>query len=132
MDPTQLRFATTHEWVALQQESDGRHIATVGISDFAMEQLTDLVHIELPSVGQQVTAGRSMGEVESVKAVSDLYSPVNGEVVEVNDQLVDQLETLSDDPYGTSWMVKIRLTNDDGMDELLDHAAYQSQCASEG
>lgn len=126
MKPENLRYARTHEWV----HADGP-VATVGISAFAVESLTDLVHMQLPEVGRKVKVGDSFGEIESVKAVSDLYSPVNGEVVEVNSALPDRLETLNEDPYGAGWVVKIRLDGDGGVQDLLDYAAYQQQCADE-
>ncbi len=99
MNPEELRFATTHEWVKIEQTASEK-TATVGISAFAVEQLTDLVYIDLPEVGRQVKFGESFGEIESVKAVSDLYSPVTGEIIEVNSDLSDSLETFSSDPYG--------------------------------
>ena len=105
MKPETLSFAKTHEWVAYSDQN-GQRIATIGISAFAVEQLTDLVYIDLPQVGQAVTAGESFGEIESVKAVSDLYSPVTGEVVEVNSALSDNLELFSDDPYGRGWIAR--------------------------
>lgn len=129
--PENLLYAKTHEWVDVA-EPDGGKVATVGISAFAVEALTDVVHIELPEVGRQVAAEETFGEVESVKAVSDLYSPVAGEIVEVNDSLPDKLETLSDDPYGEGWMVKIRIADEAGLSNLMDHAAYEKQCAEEG
>jgi len=129
--PENLLYAKTHEWVDVA-ESDGGKVATVGISAFAVEALTDVVHIELPEVGRQVAAEETFGEVESVKAVSDLYSPVAGEIVEVNDSLPDKLETLSDDPYGEGWMIKIRIADEAGLSNLMDHAAYEKQCAEEG
>lgn len=129
MEPENLLFATTHEWVAVD---DDRETATIGISAFALEQLTDLVYIELPEVGQPLTAGDSFGEIESVKAVSDLYSPVTGEVTEVNSGIVDALETFSVDPYGAGWIVKVKIHDKSTLDELLDFAAYQKQCAEEG
>ena len=104
----------------------------MGISAFAVEQLTDLVFIDLPSVGQQAAAGESIGEIESVKAVSDLYSPVDGEVVEVNSPLADSLEILNSDPYSAGWIVKIKLSSEDALANLLDHDAYQKQCETEG
>jgi glycine cleavage system H protein len=128
--PEDLRFAKTHEWVHVDDDPAGR-IATVGVSGFALEALTDLVFIELPKVGRQLKAGDTFGEIESVKAVSDLYSPVSGEVIAVHSELADQLEKLPSDPYGHGWMMKVRLTSDQGMNELLDHAAYQKQCAEE-
>ena len=130
MNPQELMYSKTHEWVHLSSE-DGSKVATVGISAFAVEQLTDLVYIELPDVGRQVQAGEPFGEIESVKAVSDLYSPVTGEITEVNSQIKDNLEAFSDDPYGTGWVIKVKLSDDSGLDQLLDHAAYEKQCAEE-
>ena len=98
---------------------------------FAVEALTDLVFIELPKVGRQVKAGESFCEVESVKAVSDVYAPVAGEVIAVNESLADNLETLSNDPYGEGWIARIKITDDAGLKNLMDHAAYQKQCAEE-
>ena len=130
MKPEDLLFAKTHEWVHVAEEG-GQKIATVGISAFAVEQLTDLVFMALPAIGQRVQAGEPFGEVESVKAVSSLYSPVDGEVVEVNATLPDRLEILSEDPYVAGWIVKIRLSDESGLGKLLDYAAYQKQCAEE-
>ena len=127
MKPEELKYAETHEWVSV---TDG--VATIGISDFAVKQLTDLVFMELPEVGATLAAGDSIGEIESVKAVSDMYSPVAGEVVEVNSSLPDQLETLSTDPYGAGWVVKIKIADEGGLEKLMDHAAYTKQCAAEG
>ena len=111
--------------------AESRNSWRMGLSAFAIEALTDLVFVELPEVGRQVTASESFGEVESVKAVSDLYSPVDGQVVEVNGEIVDQLETLSSDPYEAGWLVKIQITDEAGLSELLDYAAYQKQCEEE-
>ncbi|MGC6461971.1 MAG: glycine cleavage system protein GcvH, partial [Pirellulaceae bacterium] len=119
----ELLYADTHEWV-LVEDQDAAKIATVGISKFAVEQLTDLVYIELPSVGTETQSGKEFGEVESVKAVSPLYSPVDGEVVEVNESLKDALETLNDDAYDGGWMIKVRLSDEASLSKLLDHAAY--------
>ncbi|MCH2120992.1 MAG: glycine cleavage system protein GcvH [Planctomycetota bacterium] len=126
----ELLYADTHEWV-LVEDQDAAKIATVGISKFAVEQLTDLVYIELPSVGTETQSGKEFGEVESVKAVSPLYSPVDGEVVEVNESLKDALETLNDDAYDGGWMIKVRLSDEASLSKLLDHAAYEKQCADE-
>ena len=126
----ELLYADTHEWV-LVEDQDAAKIATVGISKFAVEQLTDLVYIELPSVGTETQSGKEFGEVESVKAVSPLYSPVDGEVVEVNESLKDALETLNDDAYDGGWMIKDRLSDEASLSKLLDHAAYEKQCADE-
>ncbi|MBX3411420.1 MAG: glycine cleavage system protein GcvH [Pirellulales bacterium] len=131
MTPDQLLFAKTHEWVHVANDG-GDKVATVGISAFAVEALTDLVFLGLPDVGRQLKAGEVFGEVESVKAVSDLYSPVTGEVVAVNGDLANHLEWLGEDPYGRSWLVKIRIADESGLKALLDHAAYERQCAEEG
>ncbi len=117
----ELLYAPTHEWVSVA-DVDGARIVTVGISAFAVEQLTDLVFMELPEVGKQVKAGESFGEIESVKAVSDLYSPVDGEVVEVNATLPDSLETLNDDPYEKGWIAKIKLSDETALSKLMDHS----------
>jgi glycine cleavage system H protein len=124
IDPKRLRYATTHEWVDVG--SDG--VGTIGISAFAVKELTDLVFMALPKVGQKVTASQEFGEVESVKAVSPLYSPVSGEVVAVHDDLVNQLETLNEDPYTTGWIMKVKLSDPNEVSKLLDFAAYTAQC----
>ena len=126
MKPEDLLFAETHEWAHVADEG-GDKVATVGISAVAVEALTDLVYMELPAVGTAVTAGDSFGEVESVKATSDLYSPVEGEIVAVNSSLPDQLDTLSSDPYGEGWIIKVKLSNEDALGKLLDYASYQKQ-----
>lgn len=131
MKPEDLLYAKTHEWVALE-EVDGQKIATVGISAFAIEQLTDLVYIELPNVGDQVKAGESFGEIESVKAVSDLYSPVTGEIIEVNTAIADSLETFSSDPYGGGWIIKVKITDESSLEDLMPYEEYSKQCAEEG
>jgi glycine cleavage system H protein len=130
MDPNKLLFAKTHEWVSIAVEG-AEKIATIGVSAFAVEALTDLVFIELPKIGRQVKAEQSFCEVESVKAVSDIYAPVAGEVIVVNQTLPDHLEKLSNDPYGEGWIAKIRVTDESGLGKLLDHAAYQKLCAEE-
>lgn len=126
MDPSELKYAPSHEWVHL----DGG-TATVGITDFAVKQLTDLVFVDLPDVGQKVEAGSTFGEVESVKAVSDLYAPVSGEVIETNGTLVDDPGSLSDDPYGAGWMIKLKVDDPSAIADLLDRAAYEAHCAAE-
>ena len=130
MKPEDLLYAKTHEWISVA-EVDGQRIATVGLSPFAIEALTDLVFIELPEVGRQVQAEEPFCEVESVKAVSDIYAPVTGEVAEVNAALPDALETLSNDPLGDGWIAKIRFTDEGILANLMDHAAYQKQCEEE-
>lgn len=131
MIPEQLSFTKTHEWVHLETDASGQKVATVGVSKFALEALTDLVYIGLPAVGQQVNAGKPFGEVESVKAVSDLYSPADGEVIAVNAAVADKLETLSEDPYGAGWLVKIRLRDKAELPGLLDYTTYQKQIQEE-
>ena len=131
MNPEKLLFAKTHEWVAVEAGASGGKIATVGVSKFAVEALTDLVFMELPKVGRQVKAQESFCEVESVKAVSDVYAPVAGEVVAVNESLPNNLENLSNDPYGEGWIARIKIADEAGLKKLMDHAAYQKQCAEE-
>lgn len=131
MKPQELLYSKTHEWVALSTGPAGEKIATVGISGFALEALTDLVFVDLPEVGRAVEAKAPFGEIESVKAVSDLYSPVDGVVTEVNSDLPNNLEKLPEDPYGFGWFVKIRVTNEAGLADLLNYAAYQKQCEEE-
>ena len=128
--PEELLFAKTHEWVHVV-ERNGDRLATVGLSAFAVEALTDLVFIELPNVGTEVAAGQSMAEVESVKAVSDIYAPLTGEVVEVNESLPDALEVLSEDPFEAGWIARIRITDESGLENLMSHEEYQRQCAEE-
>ena len=126
MNTEELLYCDTHEWVFVS-EQDGQKIATVGISAFAVEQLTDLVYMELPSVGAAVTAGEEFGEVESVKAVSPLYSPVTGQVTMVNEGLPDNLDVLNTDPYNAGWIMKVAISQE-LPNNLLDYAAYQRQC----
>ena len=120
--PSEPRFAKTHEWA--RTEDDG--LVTVGISAYAVEALTDLVFMQLPAVGRKVKAGESIGEIESVKAVSDIYAPVSGEIVEVNASLPERLETLGRDPFGDGWLVRIRPDDPAEMAGLLDRAAYDA------
>lgn len=127
MKPEELKFAHSHEWAHLA-DTDGKQIATVGISAHAVEALSDVVYMELPEVGSDVTAGASFGEVESVKATSDLFSPVTGKVIEVNTALPDNLEVLGSDPYGEGWIIKVEVTSDTSIASLLDFTAYEAQC----
>ena len=122
--PVDLKYSKSHEWVKYE---DG--IAIVGISDFAQDALGDVVFVNLPQVGDEVTAGESFGDVESVKAVSDLISPVSGVVCAVNEELDDSPENLNEDPYG-AWIIKVENITDE--EELLDSAAYEAHCAEEG
>ena len=122
--PTDLKYTKSHEWI--RYEGD---VAVVGISDFAQDALGDVVFVNLPQVGDEVTAGESFGDVESVKAVSDLISPVSGVVLEVNEELEDSPENLNEDPYG-AWIIKVENVTDE--EELLDAADYEAFCAEEG
>ncbi len=130
-DESKLLYAESHEWVDLAEE-DGKAVGTIGLSGFALEQLNDLVYMELPELGRELTAGEEFGEVESVKAVSPLYSPVSGKVVAVHEELPESLEKLNDDPYGFGWIVKVEVSEANSVDSLLDHTAYQKQCAEAG
>ena len=118
--PENLRYTNEHEWVRL--DADG--IGVIGITEHAQDQLGDIVFVELPGPGDQVTQFEKFGEVESVKAVSDLFSPVSGEVVEVNAALADQPELLNGSPYGKGWLLRIRLANAAEMDKLMSAADY--------
>ena len=126
MDPKNLRYQTTHEWASLEGTT-----CTIGITKFAVEQLTDVVYIELPDVGDNVFAGDSFGEIESVKAVSDLYSPVDGEVIEVNEKLQDDPTLVAQSPYDKGWMIKIKVEPGQSLDKLMTLAQYEKQIAEE-
>lgn len=126
--PETLLFAKSHEWV--RQEDDGR--ITVGISDHAQHALGDLVYVELPEAGQTFAAGDACAVVESVKAASDVYSPVAGEVTAVNDALADAPELVNEDPYGEAWLFKLKPDSADDLQQLLDAAAYAEVIADEG
>ena len=122
--PAELKYSKTHEWVKME---DG--VAVIGISDFAQDALGDVVFVNLPAVGDEVVAGESFGDVESVKAVSDLICPVSGVVCAINEELDDAPENLNSDPYG-AWIIKVE--NITGQEDLLDAAAYEALCAEEG
>lgn len=122
--PTNLQYSKSHEWIRTE---DG--VAVIGISDFAQHALGDVVFVNLPAEGDGVTAGDAFGDVESVKAVSDLVSPVTGTVCAVNEELLDAPEKLNSDPYG-AWLIKVE--NVEGSEELLDAAAYEAFCTEEG
>jgi glycine cleavage system H protein len=128
VNPEELLYSPTHEWVHVGQDTSGGRVATVGITAFALETLTDLVMLDLPEVGHAVKAGRRFGEIESVKAVSDLYSPVDGEIVAVNAEAATDLEHLADDPYGKGWLIKIRIADDSALRKLMSYDAYRKQC----
>ncbi|HEX9187911.1 MAG TPA: glycine cleavage system protein GcvH [Vicinamibacteria bacterium] len=127
MYPQDRRYSKDHEWIKVEGEHNGR----VGITDYAQKQLGDVVFLELPKVGQALAAGEQFGTVESVKAVSELYSPVAGEVVEVNDPLAQKPETINKDPHGAAWMIVIKLADPKSVAALLDAAAYEALVASE-
>ena len=122
--PVELKYTKDHEWIKMEGD-----IAVIGISDFAQDALGDVVFINLPEVGDTVTAGESFGDVESVKAVSDVNSPVTGVIVAVNEELADSPESLNSDPYG-SWIIKVEKITE--TEELMDAAAYEAFCAEEG
>lgn len=117
--PTDLRYSKEHEWV--RAEGD---IATVGVTDYAQDQLGDIVYLDLPAAGATFAQGDKLGEIESVKAVSDLYSPVSGEVLEVNQEAVDEPAAVNDEPYGKGWLIQVRLSNTSELDELLTNETY--------
>ncbi|SDS76256.1 glycine cleavage system H protein [Halopseudomonas litoralis] len=120
--PSELRYASSHEWT--RQEADGT--VTVGITNHAQDALGDVVFVELPEVGRQVRAGEECAVVESVKAASDIYAPVSGEVLAANEALVDAPELLNNDPYGAAWLFKIQPTDAGELDQLLDAEGYQA------
>jgi len=124
--PADCRYAETHEWVRMEGD-----LAVVGITDFAVEQLSDLVFADLPRVGTEVAKGGKLGEIESVKAVSDLYAPVSGTVKEVNEALANDLDALAKSPFGDGWMVKLAPSDASEMDGLLDAEAYEKHVRSE-
>lgn len=121
--PAELKYSTDHEWVRMDGD-----VAVIGVSDFAQDALGDLVFINLPEVGDAVTAGDAFGDVESVKAVSDLLSPVTGTVCEINEELLDAPEKINEDPYG-AWMIKVE--GIEATEDLMDAAAYEEHCAAE-
>ena len=124
--PTELKFLSTHEWALVEG-----NIATIGVSDHAQELLGDLVYVELPEQGSTVAAGDSVGVIESVKAASDTYAPLSGEIIEVNDQLEDAPEQINNDPYGDGWMYKIALEDLEEVENLLDAEAYTDSIAED-
>ncbi len=123
--PEGLKYSKEHEWVLVEGK-----IATVGITEYAQEELGDIVYVELPEVGEKVVKDDPFGVVESVKAVSDIYAPINGTVVEINDALPDSPETINEDPYGDGWMIKVEMTEMDDLKDLMnadDYAEYVEQ-----
>lgn len=126
MYPKELKYDREHEWVRVDGD-----VATIGISHFAQDQLGEVVYVDLPSAGGSVAAGESFGEVESVKSVSELFSPVSGEILEVNGALDDAPETVNSDPYGDGWMIKVKLSDAAEVDALMDADGYEAYLAEE-
>ena len=124
--PTELKFLSSHEWVLVEG-----NVATIGVSDHAQELLGDLVYVELPEQGSTVAAGDSAGVIESVKAASDTYAPLSGEIIEVNDELEDAPDKINNDPYGDGWMYKIALEDREEVENLLDAEAYTDSIAED-
>jgi glycine cleavage system H protein len=125
MDVNSLKYAKTDEWVHLDGD-----VATIGITDFAVKALTDLVYIDLPPAGKKLKTGEPFGVVESVKAASDMYSPVTGEVIESNAKLGDDLAKLSDDPFGGGWLIKVKVADPTLPADLMDRAGYEKHWAT--
>jgi glycine cleavage system H protein len=125
--PEELKYTEEHEWVLVEDD-----VVTVGITDFAQDSLGDVVFVELPEVGVVLETGKPLGVVESVKAVSDVYAPVSGEVVEINEELPDSPELTNTSPYEDGWMVKIRVSDPSQLDALMDAEAYQAFVEKEG
>jgi glycine cleavage system H protein len=121
--PSDLKYRKSDEWLRIEGDT-----GTIGISDYAQDQLNDIVFVELPQVGAKLNKDESFGAVESVKAASDIYMPVSGEVVEVNKALEKEPELINSDPYGRGWIAKIRITDASGAAELMDAAAYDEYC----
>ena len=124
--PQELRYSHEHEWVAVEE-----NIATIGVTDYAQEQLGDVVYVELPQVGTQVTKDEAFGVVESVKAVFDVYAPVSGTVSEINVSLPDSPETVNEDPYGDAWMIRVEMSDPDELEDLMTAAQYKEFVAEE-
>jgi glycine cleavage system H protein len=124
--PEDLKYSREHEWALVEGK-----VATVGITDFAQDKLGDIVFVELPAVGDKVTKDEAMGVVESVKAVSDVYSPVSGTVIEINDDLPDSPDMINEDPYGDGWIVKIQMSDPTDLEDLMDAEAYEAFVAEQ-
>jgi len=124
--PEDLKYTKEHEWVLIEGGT-----ATVGITDYAQDQLGDIVFVELPAVGDKVSKEDAFGVVESVKAVSDIYAPLSGKVIEVNDDLPDDPEMLNEDPYGDGWIIRIELTDPEEVEDLMTSAEYEQYVAEE-
>lgn len=127
--PADLLYTPSHEWLRRDGARPGE--ATVGITDFAQDQLGDVVYVDLPAAGTAVEAGESCGEIESTKTVAELYAPVAGEVIAVNDELADAPELVNESPYGDGWLIRLRMADDAEVANLLDAAGYQAQLEAE-
>jgi len=125
--PSDLKYLETHQWVRV----DKNGLATVGITDFAQQQLGDVVYIGVPELGATVTGGEEAGVAESVKSASDVFSPVTGEVVEINELLEDEPEKVNEDPYGEGWLFRVKMTDDGELDGLMDADTYSDLVAAE-
>ena len=125
--PDDLKYASTHEWISVNEEG----LVTVGISDHAQEALGDIVFVELPEAGANVNSKEEVAVVESVKAASDIYSPLTGEVVEINESLLDSPETVNASPYELGWFFKIRMENEAELDDLMNSESYSEYCDNE-
>ena len=126
MRPADLKFSKTHEWVRVEKD-----IATTGISDFAVSALSDLVYVDMPAVTDLLEQGQPYAEVESVKAVSDVYAPIAGEIVEINEAIGDNLDLVAKDPYGAGWFVKFRISHPNEVESLMGPEQYEKHCAEE-
>jgi len=124
--PSDLRYSSEHEWVRVDGD-----VGSIGVTDYAQDQLGDIVYLGLPAAGKTLTQFGKMGEIESVKAVSDLYSPVGGEVVAVNQEAVDSPELVNSDAYGRGWLIKVRLSDPSELDKLLSAEAYDELITKE-
>jgi glycine cleavage system H protein len=124
--PPGLKYSKEHEWVAAEEA-----VATIGITDHAQEQLGEIVYIELPSIGEKVSKDDPFGVVESVKAVSDIYAPVSGTVLEVNEDLAESPEVVNEDPYGDGWLIKVKVSDPADLDDLMDNDEYEQMIARE-
>ena len=120
MYPKNLKYSQTHEWVKIDKD-----VVTVGITDFAAKRLTDLAYLELPSIGEKVAKGSSFGVVETVKAVSDLYSPISGKIIKVNENLSKEPDIVTEDPYGEGWMIMVNIEDLSELDALMDWEEYE-------
>ena len=126
MNPTDRKYSSEHEWVKIE-DGDGSQ-ALAGITEYAQDQLGDIVYLDLPKLGAKVVHQEKMGEVESVKSVSDLFSPVSGEVTEVNDRLLDHPELVNEDPFGEGWLVRVTMSDPSELDKLMSAGEYESYC----